>query len=197
MSSSFSISDICIGGIFPNVNLLQHMEISVTYASDDLTWCVQKAGIMPMFLAQMLSIATPESWFGIIFIYGYPCGLILYFMIQFDLKYEQRNNRDWHYTTLLVALPACIGVSPRFCPAGSFVRVFYAFMLISALFFFQILFTRTYEALHKQVPWNQVSSLGELMENDFRIIGSQEAFNLSQKVKYNILALIKNTCTDR
>lgn len=57
-----SISDICIGGIFPEANLWKHTAISFTYLSDDLTWCVRKASIIPKFLSLAL-IFSPEGWF--------------------------------------------------------------------------------------------------------------------------------------
>lgn len=177
MFTTYSVSDVCIGGLFPTEDIFEHTFMSVTYASDDLTWCVRKAGIMPMYLSQVLFM-NPEPWFLIIFGYGYTSGLLLYFLIQFDVKYKQRNFRDWHYTTLLVALPACLGMSPNFRPVNGTTRLFFALMLISAFFFFQITFTRWYEFFNKQIPWRQVSSFKEIIEKDFRLAGSQDAFNI-------------------
>lgn len=172
-----SITDICIGGIFPSDGTLKHTLMSATYASDDLTWCVQKAQMMPMFLAQ-ISAVEPAVWFLAFFGYGYPIGLLLYLLIQFDLKYRQRNHTDWHHTTLIITLPAFLGLSPNFKPLKGTVRIFYALFLISAFFVFQIAFTRAYNVLHAQRPWHQVSSLAEIMEMDFLLTGSLEAFNL-------------------
>lgn len=151
--------------------------MSVTYASDDLTWCVRKAEFMPLLTSQILFF-KPEPWLLIIFGYGYTSGFLLYLLIQFDLQYEQRNIRDWHYTTWLVALPACLGMSPSFRPVNTTSRIFFAFMLISAFFFFQITFTRASDFLFNRMQWNQVSSFEDLIGNESRLAGSQEAFNI-------------------
>ncbi len=156
--------------------------MSVTYESDDLTWCVQKAEMMPMFLSLMLA-ATSGAWTLFIFGYIYPCGFLLYLLIQFDLKYKRRNFCNWHHTTGLLVLPAVIGISPNFQPVKGTVRIFFAFVLVTAFFFFQIIFTRTYELIHRRIPWHQVSSFNEIMENDFSFIGSLEAFNLLKENK--------------
>lgn len=156
--------------------------MSVTYDSDELMWCVQKAGVMPVYLSQMLFM-NPETWFLLIFGYGYTSGFFLYLLMQFDLKYQHRNSRDWHFTTWLVALPACIGLSPNFRPVNATTRIFFGLMLMSAFFFFQITFTRLHELLHRQVPWQQISLFKEIIERDFNLIGSQEAFNVLQQSK--------------
>lgn len=184
MLFSYSVSDVCIGGIFPTETIFQQTRMSVIYAGDDLTWCVPKAGIMPMYLSQMLFM-DPGPWFLIIFGYGYISGFLLYLLIQFDPNYEHRNCRDWHFTTWLVALPACINMSPNFYPVKGTTRIFFALMLVSAFFFFQIIFTNFYEFFNKQVPWRQISSFKEIIEQDFRLVGSREAFemlNRSEKV---------------
>lgn len=139
-----------------------------------------------MYLSQMLFM-NPESWFLIIFGYGYTSGIVLYLLIQFDVKYDHRNSRDWHFTTWLVALPACIGMSPNFRPVNGTTRIFFALMLMSAFFFFQIIFTRWYEIFNNnQKAWRQISSFKEVIEKDFHLAGSQEAFNIlhqNKKVK--------------
>lgn len=152
---------------------------------DDLTWCIQKAKSFPKF-AQIALIGTPEAWFGIIFGYGYISGFLLYIMIQFDKEYKRKNCRDWHYTTWLVALPACIGISPRFYPKDYRVRVFYAFMLVTATFFFQMGFCYVYRFLKLPVFHRQISSVDELVENNFRLMGSKyvlDAIYDDKKVK--------------
>lgn len=149
----------------------------LTYGSDNLMWCVRRAGIMPKVLSQAY-LLTPTQWLVIIFGYGYPSGFLLYLLIQFDPKFEQRNNRDWHYTTWLVALPACIGMSPNFHPISCTSRIFFALMLASAFFFFQIIFTRTYLMLHYEMPWRQISSFKEIIEEDYGFVGAEEALKM-------------------
>ncbi len=183
----FSVTDICIGGIFPMDDIVKYSLMSVTYESDDLTWCLPKSKIMPKFLSAMF-ILTPAAWFAVIFGFGYSCGLLLYLLIQFDLKYERRNDCDWHHTTWLVTLPAVIGLSPNFKPVKGTVRVFFIFVLVIAFFFFQIFFSRAFDVVYSEIPWHQIASLNEIMDEDFNFAGSLEAFNFlnrSKMVIYN------------
>lgn len=103
------------------------------YFQDDFTWCLQKAPKM-LWLLSIMTALSPTVWVLVIFGYGYVSGFLLYLLIQFDEKYEQRNNRDWHYTTLLISLPSVIGTSQRFRPHSIKIRFIYAFFLIAMIF---------------------------------------------------------------
>lgn len=149
----------------------------VTYAGDELSWCVRNAGLMPLVLAQ-LHLMDPDTWFLLIFGYGYVTGTLLYILIQFDLEYKHRNCRDWHRIVWLVALPACLNLSPGFYPVKTTTRTFYALMLVAAFFFFQIMFVTAYEFIHFRLPWHQVSTIKEIIENNYLLAGSQEAFDV-------------------
>lgn len=143
---------------------------------------------MPLFLSQML-IFEQETWFGIVFGYGYISGSLLYLLIQFDLNYEQRNNCNWHYMIFMVALSAGLGVSPSFRPKDGVVRIIYGLMLITAFLFFQIAFSNMYNFIYRQISWRQISTFEEIIESDFRLVGSREAFNVlnqSKKVMWKI-----------
>lgn len=173
----YSITDICIGGIFPTEEILKYSSMSVTYGMDDLTMCVQNAGMMPMVFAQLHAISA-TVWFLAIFGYGYSIGFLLFLLVQFDRRYNRRNQIDWHHTTWLITLPAIIGLSPNFYPIKGTVRILYAFTLISAFFAFQVAFTRSYDVLYIQIPLHQVSSLNESIDEDYHLSGTSEALHL-------------------
>lgn len=156
--------------------------MSVTYATDDLAVCVENAGMMPMFMSHAHSVKL-EVWLLVFFGYGYPMGMLLYLLIQFDRKYKRRNDIDWHHTTLVVALPAIIGLAPNFQPVKGTVRLLYAFILISAFFVFQIVFTRTYDLIHFHQPWYQISTFKEIVDEDLHLAGSSEAFHILSRNK--------------
>lgn len=109
----------------------------------------------------------------------------MYVLIPYDLDYKERNKRDWHYTTYLVALPAIIGISPNYHPVSGTIRTLYSCVLICAMILFQLALSCIYEFLHLDIPKHQISSFRELDEYNFNLMGSQEAFNLvsgSEKV---------------
>lgn len=122
--------------------------------------------------------ATPECWILIIFGIGYTTGWILYIMIQFDLKYEKRNQRDWHYTILLIALPTVIGISQRFHPKSGSLRVFYCFMLITSIAIWQIVLFLGVKFLKVPVQKHQLSTTAEIIDWTYRLTGSPEVLSL-------------------
>ncbi|XP_031639772.1 uncharacterized protein LOC116351775 [Contarinia nasturtii] len=172
-------SDILIGGIFPNLTNLHPTTsiISVPYYRDELIWCTQKAKYFPLFISVSQAI-SPECWLILIFGIGYVTGLILYIFIQFDLKYEKRNQLDWHYTTWLIALPAVIGVNQRFYPKYLPLRIFYGFILIMSLFHWNIVFHYGVRFIREPIQRHQISTVTEIIDEDFRLAGSAEVSNL-------------------
>lgn len=135
------------------------------------------------------SYIYPEVWFIIIFGYVYVGGFVLYVLLPYDLNYRDRNKRDWHYTTWLIVLPAVIGTSPNFKPLSGVNRMFYGCVLLLAVILFQICFSSIYEFLHLDIPQHQLASFQEIVERNFRLMGSPEAVNFiseNQKVRQKI-----------
>lgn len=142
-----------------------------------MTWCIQKSKDFPLIINLFLA-ATPECWILLIFGVGYSTGLVLYIMVQFDLKYEKRNQRDWHYTTWLVALPAVIGFSQRFYPKSGQLRLFYGFILIMMIFTWQIVLYLGLQFLKVPVQRLQVSKIAEIIDWEYHLSGSAEMLHL-------------------
>ncbi|XP_055309007.1 uncharacterized protein LOC129572917 [Sitodiplosis mosellana] len=170
-------NDISIGGFFPNPTNSTEYIFSKPYYQDDLTWCIQKSKNFPMVINVFLA-ATPECWILLIFGIGYVSGLLIYIMIQFDFKYENRNQRDWHYTTWLVALPAVIGLNQRFHPKSMSIRIFYGFILIMMIFLWQIVFYFGIRFVKVPIQRQQVSTTAELIDSEYRLAGSHELIDL-------------------
>lgn len=169
--------DILAGGLFPNSKPFGHFISSRIYYQDDLIWCVQKANNFPIFLGVFLA-ATPTVWVILIFGIGYVSGLLLYMLIQFDLKYKHHNQRDWHYTTLLIALPAVIGLSPRYHPTYGPLRIFYAFLLLMNIFVWQIIIFFGVRFTKWPAQRHQISTIAEIIDGEFRLAGSTQVLAL-------------------
>lgn len=176
-STSLKNADILLGGRFPNTTLLNSYATSKPYIQDDLTWCVQKAKNVPKLLTVYFA-ATPEVWLILIFGVGYISGLVFYIMIQFDLEYKHRNQRDWHYTTLLIALPAVIGINQRFHPKYTSLRLFYLTLVIMNIFNWQVLLFKGLKFAKITIPKRQISTIAEIVDNDFHLAGSINALGL-------------------
>lgn len=165
-----------MGGLIPDSISQKSFDISRPYLQDDLTWCVQKSKNHPLIL-NVFWVATPECYILIIFGVGYPIGLIYYIMIQFDMKYRNRNQRDWHYSMIVIALPAITGMNQRFQPQHMVLRFFYAFILFMSFVYWQIFFFFLIRFMQPVSQW-QISTVAEMVENGFRLSGSYEVLSL-------------------
>lgn len=188
-SFDFSETDILIGGLIPNLYAMGILSISRPYYQDDLTWCVQKSKNYPMII-NLLSAATPECWFLMIFGVGGISALIMYFMIQFDLNYEMRNNHNLVHMIVLVALPALIGINQRFHPKFMPLRIFYGFLILIMVFAWQSIFLLGWRFFSVPAQRPQTSTVDELIDYDFRLAGSVDAFafiSQENRVKWNFM----------
>lgn len=129
-------------------------------------------------LINLFLAATPECWLLLIFGVGYSVGFVLYIMVQFDSNYEKRNQRDWHYTTWLVALPAVIGFSQRFHPKYGPLRIFYGFILIMMIFIWQIALYLGVRFIKVPVQRPQVSTRAEIIDWEYHLAGVPEVLGL-------------------
>lgn len=159
------------------MTLLKKFEFSTYYYQDDLTWCIQRAKFFS-FLLNAFLMADPECWLLIIFAVGYGLGSLLYIGIQFDLKYEQRNQRDWHYTTLLIMLPTVIGINQRYNPGFFSLKIIYFVVVMACVVHFQIFFFQGNRFLKIPVRHSQKSTVTEIIAKDFRLSGSNEVLSM-------------------
>lgn len=177
LSVHSSDTDIIIGGLYPVYNNSKRFIVSTPYMQDELTWCVRKADKMS-WLSTFMTGTSASVWITLVFGYGYGSGFVLYLMLQFDKGYRQRNNRDWHYTTILIALPTFIGISQRFHPKAWTARIFYGCMLLGMFAFTQIGTTYLFKFFQVRFPKHQIATIDELASNDYTLMGSSRVRNL-------------------
>lgn len=177
-TKSIQSADILIGGLFiDSINISDQNIISYPYFSDDFTWCVQNANYVS-FLLFIFVVMSPTVWVMIFFGFGYTTSTLLYLLIQFDEKYEQRNRRDWHYTTLLIALPAVLGINQQFKPKSGIIRIIYGSWLLTALFGVQMVFVYLVQYIQIRIPKHQVATVNEIVDYNYGLMGSQQVQNL-------------------
>lgn len=174
----FSGADILIGGLFTDyLGNQSDVMVSFPYFQDDFIWCIQKAALLP-WIVSVMTIMSPACWFIFVFGYAYLAGFVLFLLIQFDLDYKQRNNRDWHYLTWLVSLPSVTGFGQRFHPRGWKLRLFYAWMLIAMVFTIQICTCYLYKFLQVRVPRYQVTTIQEINSYGYILMGEARVRHL-------------------
>lgn len=130
-----------------------------------------------MIINAFLAVA-PECWFILIFGIAYGIGLIIYIMVQFDLKYNQRNRCDWHYTLILITLPDIIGFNQRFKPKSTTLRMFYGSILIMMLVVWQIVYFKAIRFIKVPMQRPQISTIDGLARHAYRLAGSLEVKTL-------------------
>lgn len=172
----FSEVDIIVGGQLMTPKSAS-VAISNIYSQDDYTWCVQTAKIFPMLINLFLGM-SPGCWLVIVFGVGYVSGLLFYIMIQFDLNYTHRNHRDWHYTTLLIAMPAVIGMNLRYLPKAMLPRLFFLLLMQMCFIYWQLCFYNTVRFQKSPVKRYQVSTIAELSTENFHLAGTNNVLDL-------------------
>lgn len=80
--------------------------------------------------------------------------------------------------TLLITTPAVLGISQRFRPHCSRIRLFYGSMLISLAIATQVAFVYLYQFLQIGFLQHQVATVDELVADGFALMGSAQVQRL-------------------
>lgn len=150
------------GGVPQHTNIDQYSSSSISFQSDDYTWCVQRAKYLPLLISTV--------WILVVGL-GYVNGLILYFLVSFDSKRENRNL-DLHYTTYLISLPAWIGFSQRFHPKNWSLKVYYYTTVLFGMFFFAIALNLLIKYGTQRILSYQVHQIVELIDMRYKLSGT-------------------------
>lgn len=171
--------DIIIGGIPQYFYDSKRIKSSIAYYQDDYTWCVQRARLLPLFLN--IPNAAPGVAWASLFIVCFANGLILFIFMQFDRKDAQCHTRDVFYATLLISMPAIIGISQRFHPKYWPLRIYYCSMLFEGIFIFAVGLSFALECLKKSIWAHQVYTIAEIIENNYRLAGTRTIAEIIQQ----------------
>lgn len=153
--------------------------LSTPYIQDEYTWCIQRAKLLPLDL-NMLQLFSILIWI-IIACQVLMQSIVLSFLIQFDRKYKQRKHRDLVYSTLLISLPSIIGISQRFHPKNSLLRIYYGFNLLCGMVIVAYIITYGYAIIKKSVWAYQLHTIAEIVQDDFRFAGSETVLESMRK----------------
>lgn len=168
-----SSTDIVIGGIHPYFyRKSKFIKASIPYYNDDLTWCIKVAEEYPSY-SRIFLMGTPTVFLIFVLVFGYFTSFLAYIFIQFDRKYAQRNNRDFHYIFFLVTLPTFFGTSQRFNPHHALLRFIYGYLSLCCIFYTQITLAHMFHFLKLEILHPQMNTIDALVENNFGLVGSR------------------------
>lgn len=138
---------------------------------NERTWCVSRAKPIPVWL-NMWRITTKPIW-CMALVTIYLEGLVLYLLMQYERGHTGYMKKDYHYCVLMMAMSAFAGMPHiTYRPKSKRMSLFFGLMLITGIlistawncFLIKVLTSPIYNA--------QISTISELMEHDYRLVGS-------------------------
>lgn len=152
---------------------------STSYYSDDYTWCIKRSTLLPLEL-NLFHVCSIIIWFLIV-LHVIVQSVVLNILLQFDRDYAKRDYRDWIYVFLFVSMPAVIGVSQRFHPKHTLLRIYYGLNLLCGVIIVAYLLTFGYSFLKRSIWSYQIHTVAELVANDFRCFGTDAILEQMRK----------------
>lgn len=141
---------------------------SIEFMQVERTWCVSRAQPIPVWL-NMWQITTQSIWYLALFTI-YLEGLILYLLMRYE---RHHMKKDYNYCVLMIALSAFTGMSHIiYRPKSTPMRFFIALMLLTGILISTVWNCFLIKVLTRPIYDAQVSTVAELMEKDFRLVGS-------------------------
>lgn len=149
---------------------------SSSYSDDELVWCVTRAKLIPQWQNLFYFYRDPQTWlFGSILFFS---AMILIFLYT---SFEAKPLDAW--TSILLIVQTVVGNTSTFQPKITRVRILWTIFCFDAL-----LITTYYNAfvmnfLISNIYKHQISSVDEIIQNDFKLSGYPFALKhlMSQK----------------
>lgn len=156
--------------------LLQY-SYTVPFIQDDITWCVSRAKPIPVWL-NMWQITSETIW-CLAFITVYLEGLIIYLLMRYERGHVGFMKKDFHYCVLMMAMSAFTGMSNiTYRPKSKQLSLFVGLLLITGILISTIWNCFLIKVLTRPIYQKQVTTIKELMENDFRLAGGFDGKDL-------------------
>lgn len=149
---------------------MEDFSSSVPYYRDDITWCVSRAKPIPVFF-NIWQLLRKEIWI-LLFALGYVHGSVIYILMKHDKNYNCLR-RDFHYTVLLVSLPAIIGYNQAYQPKASFIRIIYISMLLFGIIQLATFNSYLLKVLTFPIHHVQITTVNEIIENNYELVGGK------------------------
>lgn len=143
---------------------------TTAYMHNDRTWCVSLAKPIPVWM-NLWRIASEAIW-CLAFVTVYLEGVILYMLMRYERGHAGFMKKDFHYCVLMMAMSAFTGTPHMtYRPKSKRLSLFIGLILMTGIlisiawncFLVKVLTQPKYNA--------QISTISEIMEKDFHLIG--------------------------
>lgn len=166
-------ADMLIGGMESTTRGLTRPRLfasSTVYMRNERTWCVSRAKPIPVWL-NLWRIATNVVWWLAISTI-YLEGLVLYWFMRYERCHVGLAQKDFHYCVLTMAMPVFCGMSMTYRPRSKRMKAFIVLMLITGILISTAWNAFLIKVLTSPSYYTQISTVLELIENDFNLIGT-------------------------
>lgn len=137
---------------------------------NEQTWCVSRAKPIPVWL-NMWQIASEPIW-CLAFVTVYSEGLILYLLMRYERGHAGFMKKDFHYCVLMMATSAFTGMPHiTYRPKSKRLSLFIGLTLTTGILISTAWNCFLVKVLTRPTYKTQVTTVKELIENDFRLVG--------------------------
>lgn len=172
--------DLIIGG-YSTLNQNDKFISSFPYMNDDLTWCVQKAKLLPQYMIVM-KVYNTSLWI-IVFSLAFSISVIFYLLLSIP---KNEKLIDYNQTFFTVMLPLFVNLTAYYEPKSIPMRMIYISISFSGLIFFSYTFAQLQFIIFNEYSYrnDQIDKFNDLQTNKFTLIGNQFAIQRYQVRKY-------------
>lgn len=137
---------------------------------NEQTWCVSRAKPIPVCL-NMWQIASEPIW-CLAFVTVYSEGLVLYLLMRYERGHAGFMKKDFHYCVLMMATSAFTGMPHiTYCPKSKRLSLLIGLTLTTGILISTAWKCFLVKVLTRPAYKTQVTTVKELIENDFRLVG--------------------------
>lgn len=175
-----------IGGLGETELTRKKLSSSIPYYTDDLTWCIAKAGLAPTWL-NVFKIFDVSTWIVI------AVMLLLTTIVLHKFKKSDRNheNLGWSF---LITLSMTISNPGHYQPNKFFIKIFFMTLAIYGMNFGAAYHSILISVLTSPRYDKQISSLNEILNNNFKISGGHHIltyFKENNEVEFFLILKIE------
>ncbi|KAL7026414.1 hypothetical protein ACKWTF_013904 [Chironomus riparius] len=167
-------ADLMIGGLFENQISRKLLSSSIPYYQDDITWCVSKAGLQPIWL-NVFIIFNYKTWIALILTL-FITSAVLFIFVRIEGNY--RENYAWAF---LIMFSVSTGQYAHYQPIRFGLKIFFV-----GFFFFGLHISTAYHSYLINVLTNpryltQIDSLTDAMKTNMTFKAAENAKEFFQK----------------
>lgn len=132
-------------------------------------------------LFSILKVLPPELWFTVICIGMIVTGILDYFLIQFDIGINRRNQMDLIYMIIIHSTSTFVSNAHNIKPKNTIYRILYGIALVVPMIFQGVIGITLYHCMKDDMFNHQMTTFREIVDSNFRLAGSAAVLHMIQR----------------